>query len=73
MASSIDIWQEARRRCLNHLRAAFVEQRVNPLVVAKMDLHKQVDDLLAKDSGEYIRVAFAKLMPEVFDDNSQTD
>lgn len=71
MASSIDIWKEARRRCLNHLRAGYVESGVNPRVVAKMDLATQVDQLMEKDGGEYIRVAFATLMPEVFDNATE--
>jgi hypothetical protein len=68
MASSIDIWAEARRRCRNHLRAAFVERGMNPTVVAKMDMEKQVDDLMKADGGEYLRVAFVRLNVEIGDE-----
>jgi hypothetical protein len=61
VVSSVDVWKEARRRCLNHLRQAFVEQGIKPSKVAKMNLNAQVDELMAKDDGEYVRVAFVKL------------
>jgi hypothetical protein len=59
--SSMDVWLEARRRCRNHLRQAFVERGIRPHVVAKMDMEAQIDDLLRQDNAEYIRVAFVRL------------
>ena len=69
MASSMEIWKEARRRCTNHLRLALVEQRVKSKDVAKMNLTKQVDELMSADEGEYIRVAFVRLNVKVDHDD----
>jgi len=68
MASSMEIWNEARRRARNHLRLGFVELKMKPAQVAKLNLDKQVDELMAKDDGEYLRVAFVRLNVEITDD-----
>ena len=61
MSSSMEIWGEARRRARNHLRVALVESGVKAAKVAKMNLEKQVDDLLSKDGCEYLKVSFWKI------------
>ena len=70
MASSMEIWKEARRRAMNHLRMALIERGMNSAVVAKMKLDGKVDELLGGDSGEYIRVAFVKLNVEIGDEHN---
>jgi len=67
----MDIWKEARRRCKNHLRVSFVEAGMKASQVSKLNLDKQVDELLSEDDGEYVRVAFVRLKMEIQPDDEE--
>lgn len=68
MASSTDVWEEARRRARNHIRMGLVEGGLKPGKVAKMNIEKQVSELLSEDGCGYIRAAFVTFKVEADDD-----
>ena len=71
MASSMEIWEEARRRARNHLRVSLVESGMKANKVAKLNLEKQVNELMSADGGEYLRVAFVRLNVEIMEDEDE--
>jgi hypothetical protein len=58
--SSMAVWQEARKRARNHIRLGLVESGMKPMKAAKLNIERQVDELLGEDGGGYIQVAFFK-------------
>ena len=60
MTSSADVWEECKRRARNHIRLGLVEGGLKASKVAKMNIEKQVDELLHEDNCGYIHAAFFK-------------
>jgi hypothetical protein len=58
--SSMEIWNEARRRARNHIRLGLVEAGMKPMKAAKLNIEKKVDELLGEDGSGYIQAAFFK-------------